>query len=547
MKRLFAILAMLATTSSAQWAAEWDSLTSYDNAKLYTITCAVQQITRTLYFGSNTQTRTYLGAAMWHPSANVLNDWTYTATNFGSVGGVSATTIVNAVAIQSWTGAVSVSDRMMCDISEILFERATACAPDVLNVPDFARAESKDEFPSVLKAQFYNRTDHTNFLHEAKRALESIIIGYRDLNGGSISTYYNTRARAFSGAPRLTVSNVLQAIGAPTNYFEWTPDRDWEGRFTNYTRTVQNQWTLTHDGTSTFRATYGEWFTFIGTNGQLVSAFSTNNNIVAGRSAADYGMRYFKPIVTLLKFTERDAAYYGSFSWYFSYQGDPSGIGASWVDAVDTVAGYENDFVEWPPPLMGTATGIYDDDMPVLVNPVSMIAPLTIWAFFEHGWDHRFGYYQDHQYWRPFNVYWAIYVPVKIELAVADMAAIWVQTKNIAEYSDKWGWTTTSWSDDGSFAIEELNPTILPNMPSLKLNPYADDGDEVWSERKRVNVWRGGSMMEYIADAITRPNEPLQFTNADGEIDYFYLRQYHAASVNKQVARVAIEWDFKYK
>ena len=133
---------------------------------------------------------------------------------------------------------------------------------------------------------------------------------YKMDTNGTFDTYFSTSS--VRSLPTLDITNVLNAVGAPSNYFEYTPYRQLGGGGIGYGTLVTQTVTLVSPNTS--GVTVVDWggteHTVSGTNGQVITLVSTNTDILDGYTTIDYGWKYFKPIVTNLMYVSDDVAWY---------------------------------------------------------------------------------------------------------------------------------------------------------------------------------------------------------------------------------------------
>ena len=143
----------------------------------------------------------------------------------------------------------------------------------------------------------------------------------------------------------LTVSNALLHAGAPTNYLEYTPYRQLNGWGYPYGHFVTNTYVLQGDTDPVTNYVFGylgETNVLTGTNGQVVTTITTNNNIQIGYSELDYGWKYMTNIITQVN--ELGWAR-GGDATKFAYVGNryESGVNyISWDDAKSNVYSITN-------------------------------------------------------------------------------------------------------------------------------------------------------------------------------------------------------------
>lgn len=147
-------------------------------------------------------------------------------------------------------------------------------------------------------------------------------------NGNTDIPYYNP-------------TSILVAVGAPSNWFDYTPSRQLGGRGFGVGHTVTSTWTLSFSGGGLSTNTVYDWggneWTITGTNGFTTNVVVTNDSIAAGFTTLDYGFKYVDSILNELVWSGVSAAIdaenivsnsYGTNRW--NSTGDSSN---SWAEA----------------------------------------------------------------------------------------------------------------------------------------------------------------------------------------------------------------------
>jgi len=93
--------------------------------------------------------------------------------------------------------------------------------------------------------------------------------------------------------PELTATGLCATVGAPTNWFEYTPFRDLDGVGVGKENVITSRWTIATTSivavTITVTDSWGNSQTISGTNTEVVVSTATNGNIEAGFTHLDYG------------------------------------------------------------------------------------------------------------------------------------------------------------------------------------------------------------------------------------------------------------------
>lgn len=133
-------------------------------------------------------------------------------------------------------------------------------------------------------------------------------IDHTQLDGAdSLDTWFSGGTNTF---PAMTATAVLGRVGAPTNWFAWTPYRALGGKGPEalYGHTITTSWTIACGATDTVTRTtscyLAESHVITGTNGQVLTAICTNANVLAGRTEGEYGYYYARSTVTNLTLTD---------------------------------------------------------------------------------------------------------------------------------------------------------------------------------------------------------------------------------------------------
>lgn len=352
MKR-FMILLLAVASARAEWAPEWDNLQGYDRSKRYIVTADVQRITRTIYWTNPVTseamitTQTYDGVVRPDATTGLLATWSWSTSRNETVYLSWSNTFftLSPVLVRydsapalSQEVSVSVADRLLMDIYNALYERAVVAG--VMLREGTESAEKREHLADVAKPSLYGAASVVRvtpsesglqteswphpYLQAAKLFVSGLIGSFVDTS--KWPTAY--LEYPFQTARHWTASALLAAVGGPTNYFDLTPDRDWEGRWTNYGEVVTGTWVmavpLVYDPftdevapatTNKIFTNYvvdacGNELVIVGTNGQVVAFVCTNSGVATGRTHADYGFKYLKEIISKLKVTEHESGYY---------------------------------------------------------------------------------------------------------------------------------------------------------------------------------------------------------------------------------------------
>lgn len=345
----YCLLFLLPIASLASWAPEWNNLTGYDRSKRYVVTADVQQITREIFWTNpvtmqaQTKVQTYIAVARPDATSELLELWHWT--NYvtetveiswnGQVLVVPALIRIVSKAVTGQQISVSVADRLLLDVYEALLERMLAVNL-VREKCMYTNCSKRDLIGDWYKPAFYGaptlaRLGPAGREHFPMSYLQDIKIGLKIV----MDSYVNTQLfyESYITNPIPAVRNwqkpdLLSAIGAPSNYFEYTPPRDWEGSWLTYGSVITGRWVLERPLVYDFfeetlaPATTNNVFTnvvidacgnvheIVGTNGQVVTYICENTAIADGFTAADYGLKYIKQIISSLYLTERPIKYF---------------------------------------------------------------------------------------------------------------------------------------------------------------------------------------------------------------------------------------------
>jgi len=115
------------------------------------------------------------------------------------------------------------------------------------------------------------------------------------------------------GVAKWETTNLLAAVGAPTNYCEYTPERDLSGAGPGKPGIMPCSWTIfaPTNGVVEFDAidSWGNIQRISGTNGQEVFSTATNLNILAGFTDRDYTWIRYPEMMNLLVWMEFKALF----------------------------------------------------------------------------------------------------------------------------------------------------------------------------------------------------------------------------------------------
>lgn len=458
---VIAVLALAAAhvASADTWVEDWDDLTGYDRTKLYTISADVQwrrddvTWTNTLSIGGDAlpETNWSVGAysatslvrATWMMNSNAMYGlldiytnvgygvtniytnwqvgWCYTNELYDGVDAWVVFTNGNTVTTQLMHGVAAGTRQTFYAEEGVQIQIPPS---DMMLLDAFRATLERDQARGGIEKNARdvdNGYNHPYFyrggggLSRIKTWLAQIIGGYLDTRTNSVSTMFANRTNE---VVRWSERSILEAVGAPTNYFAFTPTRDWEGRYTNYPATVQGSWTMQRpmedalastnaldvdawmastnfpndfelflrDGwvlftppwpnlwgalmpiaiytnspfTNAVIDTCGNYTNIVGTNGQVVAFTCTNAPIQEGFTSADYGFRHFRDIVKLLKYTTPPPEQYAS-SITYGFSAGQKTIDAGGDDVAnvwrDRVSEYPVGWSEWPPETRVVAGG----------------------------------------------------------------------------------------------------------------------------------------------------------------------------------------------
>ena len=138
------------------------------------------------------------------------------------------------------------------------------------------------------------------------------IVDYRKATNDSFDTYFSTpdtNGNYPTSFPMLSQTGILSLVGAPTNYFDYTPYRQLNGAGLGIGHIVTSKFTIVTSGTGTVDRNVwdydGNYHAITGTNGQEFSVVVTNDNVLEGFTTLDYGWKYFNSFVDHLIWTKR--------------------------------------------------------------------------------------------------------------------------------------------------------------------------------------------------------------------------------------------------
>ena len=185
---------------------------------------------------------------------------------------------------------------------------------------------------------------------------------------GTLNEYWSSNVYSIGNA-LLTKEEVIETIGCPTNYFEYTPYRNLNGSGYPIGREVTSSFIVTGTNpppgliTNDVSDYGGNAHTIIGTNGQVFTYVSTNTNIEVGFTEQDYGWEYITNAISMLNYRwgyTRDlytpAIGYGLGPNWTSYIG--TGDRLSTYDAAIASAS-----ADWSGPSTGSWVDIYNNNI----------------------------------------------------------------------------------------------------------------------------------------------------------------------------------------
>jgi hypothetical protein len=183
-------------------------------------------------------------------------------------------------ASNSWL--MNAKDVRVIDCANALLERWRRLSTDNTISNFFSATIARDE---DFKAWFY-RGDL--WALQEMKALTAEICG----------SYYHITNAATGEGKAWDAESVCFTVDAPTNFLSYTPYRGTDTQ-TGYERYYSNTWTLPKGGTNIYTTSAGTiWTNIGGTTGDVITVYSTNTNIEAGRNASDYGFDAFRRVIT---------------------------------------------------------------------------------------------------------------------------------------------------------------------------------------------------------------------------------------------------------
>jgi len=159
----------------------------------------------------------------------------------------------------------------------------------------------------------FNRSEQVNL-----SALKGWLAGIIDSDGFADKATANDAGtwHGLAIIPTLTRTGALMAASMPTNWFEYTPQRDLNGcgigrgRIVTGIHTIVSSNTNLYPGpiTNTVTDSWGASRDVIGTNGQVVTVTATNNSILDGWTHLDYGWKHTTNLFAQITHTIHSAA-----------------------------------------------------------------------------------------------------------------------------------------------------------------------------------------------------------------------------------------------
>jgi len=268
--------------------------------------------------------------------------------------------------------------------------------------PVFFRAAGYPDAPSgVVDSDVSERYNLVNLKENIKKAINPApaspqptcygIIDKNHLDGSNtLDGFLKTNSRVYEAA--MSLSDLCDNIGAPTNYFDHTPWRNLNGSGYAIGRVVTNSFIIAGSAapptliTNSVKDYLGDTRSAIGTNGQTVTLLSTNTDILAGYTELDYGWGYMTQAIAELEFVWD---YYANVSsdvdWDSQYTSNTWSAAKSGINTTITSGGnmlwYGTYGVKRtnPPPTIYTARkeiGTWAPSLTVVTN-----LPLDAWVY----------------------------------------------------------------------------------------------------------------------------------------------------------------------
>jgi len=227
--------------------------------------------------------------------------------------------------------------------------------PDIIDTPVFPYKEK-----AVGLVQWpFAAEPFASLLAEQKYQASTFIPSY-------IPALTNT---VFSAIPSAySIQTLCAELGLPTNYFSVSFSQDAWGVWRDAGRVIEQTWTIETESTNvvyyTNKAAYGETVVISGTNGQVVTTYSTNASILEGFSVADYGIDQLPRVyAALTQKIDTSPAAFGLRRWASgnstnSLAEAESNLAADWAAQVPTnnlfyiywaaaQSGFENGITTW--------------------------------------------------------------------------------------------------------------------------------------------------------------------------------------------------------
>jgi len=279
---------------------------------------------------------------------NLTNHLTFSSTNY-TTNSYSITNdgVVNVITEVETRRGMGVQTNLFMDAKDL---RAWECYQAIDERWDLLNWDQPPIASDVTRMKFY-REERANVI-AAKESLRAVGSGdifaekFLNLSDADASGYFDTFFSNNTGAislPTWTLSNLLVAAGAPTNFFDYTPYRQLEGRGFGIAHTVTGTFTIAAAEGATVTNDVVDWggnsHSITGTNSQVFTFIVTNANILDGYSTLDYGWKHMTNIINRLVWVEDEVDWNNTD---LTFTNDWGGIGpffAVWGDATNDAEG----------------------------------------------------------------------------------------------------------------------------------------------------------------------------------------------------------------